>query len=162
MRSISRPLCSGGIGRSSLGDPSRHATESQTLALPMANAVKHHHSVYVILPAEAVAKHPSVVRLNPNRDPSKPCVDVGLLGLPVLQHGPLRLELFLLRQLFVLGDFLKPRVELRQLAPSKYFRMRTTSRVSFHTGNSCAHIRSTCHPSLFNWRLTYLSRRMFF
>lgn len=32
-----------------------------------------------------------------------------------LQRGPLRLELFLLRQLFAFGDFLKLRVDLRQL-----------------------------------------------
>ena len=32
-----------------------------------------------------------------------------------LQRGPLRLELFLLRQLLALGDLLKLRVELRQL-----------------------------------------------
>ncbi len=42
-----------------------------------------HHSVYVILLDEAVAKHPSVLRLNPKRDPSKPCVYVGMTGLPV-------------------------------------------------------------------------------
>ena len=43
----------------------------------------HHHSVYVILLDEAVAKHPSVLRLNRKRDPSKPCVYVGMTGLPV-------------------------------------------------------------------------------
>ena len=32
-----------------------------------------------------------------------------------LQRGPLRLELFLLRQLLAFGDLLKLRVELRQL-----------------------------------------------
>jgi hypothetical protein len=42
-----------------------------------------HHSVYVILLDEAVAKHPSIVRLNPGRQPSKPCVYVGMSGLPV-------------------------------------------------------------------------------
>src|SRR4051794_14166626 len=43
----------------------------------------HHHNVYVILLDDAVAKHPSVLRLNPHRDPSKPCVYVGMTGLPV-------------------------------------------------------------------------------
>ena len=43
----------------------------------------HHHNVYVILLDDAVAKHPSVLRLNPKRDPSKPCVYVGMTGLPV-------------------------------------------------------------------------------
>jgi hypothetical protein len=42
-----------------------------------------HHSVYVILLDNAVAKHPSILRLNPKRDPSKPCVYVGMIGLPV-------------------------------------------------------------------------------
>jgi hypothetical protein len=43
----------------------------------------HHHSVYVILLDDAVAKHSSVLRLNPKRDPSMPCVYVGMTGLPV-------------------------------------------------------------------------------
>jgi hypothetical protein len=42
-----------------------------------------HHNVYVILLRDAVAKHPSVLRLNPNRDPRKPCVYVGMTGLPI-------------------------------------------------------------------------------
>ena len=42
-----------------------------------------HHNVYVILLDNAVAKHPSVLRLNPNRQPWKPCVYVGMTGLPV-------------------------------------------------------------------------------
>ena len=44
---------------------------------------KFHHSVYVILLDDAVAKHPSILRLNPTRDPLKPCVYVGMTGLPV-------------------------------------------------------------------------------
>ena len=39
------------------------------------------HNVYVILLDPAVATHPSVQRLNPKRDPAKPCVYVGLTGL---------------------------------------------------------------------------------
>jgi hypothetical protein len=42
-----------------------------------------HHNVYVILLRDAVAKHPSILRLNPKRDPAKPCVYVGMTGLPV-------------------------------------------------------------------------------
>jgi hypothetical protein len=42
-----------------------------------------HHNVYVILLANAVAKHPSILRLNPKRDPVKPCVYVGMTGLPI-------------------------------------------------------------------------------
>jgi hypothetical protein len=44
---------------------------------------KFHHSVYVVLLENAVAKHPSILRLNPKRDPLKPCVYVGMTGLPV-------------------------------------------------------------------------------
>ena len=45
--------------------------------------LKFHHSVYVILLDTAVAKHPSILRLNPKRHPLKPCVYVGMTGLPV-------------------------------------------------------------------------------
>lgn len=46
-------------------------------------AEAYHHSVYVILLDPAVAEHPSVRRMNPERDPSKPCVYVGMTGLKV-------------------------------------------------------------------------------
>jgi len=42
-----------------------------------------HHNVYVVLLGDAVAKHPSILRLNPKRDPLKPCVYVGMTGIPV-------------------------------------------------------------------------------
>jgi hypothetical protein len=42
-----------------------------------------HHSVYVILLDPAVLQHPSILRSNPNRDPAKPCIYVGMTGLPV-------------------------------------------------------------------------------
>jgi hypothetical protein len=45
--------------------------------------VKFHHSVYVVLLDNSVAKHPSILRVNPKRDPLKPCVYVGMTGLPV-------------------------------------------------------------------------------
>ena len=45
--------------------------------------LKFHHSVYVVLLDDAVAKHPSILRVNPTRDPLKPCVYVGMTGLPV-------------------------------------------------------------------------------
>jgi hypothetical protein len=44
---------------------------------------KFHHSVYVVLLDDAVSKHPSIMRVNPTRDPLKPCVYVGMTGLPV-------------------------------------------------------------------------------
>ena len=44
---------------------------------------KHHHSVYVILLDDTVQQHRSVLRANPKRDPAKPCVYVGMTGLPV-------------------------------------------------------------------------------
>jgi hypothetical protein len=42
-----------------------------------------HHNVYVILLDNAGAKHRSILRLNPNRDPLKPCIYVGMTGIPV-------------------------------------------------------------------------------
>jgi hypothetical protein len=42
-----------------------------------------HHNVYVVLLRNTVAKHPSILRLNPKRDPLKPCVYVGMTGIPV-------------------------------------------------------------------------------
>jgi hypothetical protein len=39
--------------------------------------------VYVILLSDAVLKSRSALKLNPNRDPTKPCVYVGMTGLPV-------------------------------------------------------------------------------
>src|SRR5262249_21136804 len=41
-----------------------------------------HHSVYVILLDPAAARHRSVQRLNPNRNPAKPCVYVSMTLLP--------------------------------------------------------------------------------
>src|SRR5205823_12608232 len=43
---------------------------------------KFHHSVYVILLDSKVARHPTILRMNPKRDPKKPCVYVGMSGLP--------------------------------------------------------------------------------
>ena len=42
-----------------------------------------HHNVYIILLDNAAAKHRSILRLNPNRDRLKPCVYVGMTGIPV-------------------------------------------------------------------------------
>jgi hypothetical protein len=42
-----------------------------------------HHNVYVILLEEDASKNPWLLRLNPRRDPKKPCVYVGMTGLPV-------------------------------------------------------------------------------
>jgi hypothetical protein len=45
-----------------------------------------HHSVYVILLDPAVLQHSSILRLNPMRDPAKPCVYVGMTGLAVQER----------------------------------------------------------------------------
>src|SRR5438874_9402242 len=42
-----------------------------------------HHSVYVVLLSDRVLKELSILRLNPKRDAGKPCVYVGMTGLPV-------------------------------------------------------------------------------
>jgi hypothetical protein len=41
-----------------------------------------HHNVYVILLDAKAGTHPSIVRINGKRDPAKPCVYVGMSGLP--------------------------------------------------------------------------------
>ncbi|HTL59884.1 MAG TPA: hypothetical protein VL361_29705 [Candidatus Limnocylindrales bacterium] len=41
----------------------------------------YHHNVYVVLLDKTVAKIGAVRLANPNRDPSKPCVYVGMSGL---------------------------------------------------------------------------------
>ncbi len=46
----------------------------------------YHHSVYVVLLDDAVLKQRTVQRLNPGRDSAKPCVYVGMTGLPVDQR----------------------------------------------------------------------------
>jgi hypothetical protein len=43
---------------------------------------KFHHNVYLVLLDEAVANHPSILAQS-TRDPLKPCVYVGMTGLPV-------------------------------------------------------------------------------
>lgn len=59
--------------RNSLVNRNRSGAPSQTF----------HYSVYVILLDPAVVQHPSILRLNPNRNPAKPCVYVGMTGLAV-------------------------------------------------------------------------------
>jgi hypothetical protein len=43
---------------------------------------EHHHNVYVVLLDSAVEKLRSVRAANPNRDPKKLCIYVGMTGLP--------------------------------------------------------------------------------
>jgi predicted GIY-YIG superfamily endonuclease len=45
-----------------------------------------HHSVYVVLLDPAVLQHSSILRLNPSRDPAKPCLYVGMTGLAVQER----------------------------------------------------------------------------
>ena len=40
-----------------------------------------HHHVYVVLLNSSVSKEPKVLKRNPNRDPAKPCVYVGMTGV---------------------------------------------------------------------------------
>ena len=46
----------------------------------------YHHHVYVVLLDPQVADHPSVRRVNPKRDPAKPCVYVGMTGLDPVER----------------------------------------------------------------------------
>ena len=43
---------------------------------------EHHHNVYVVLLDPAAGKLRAVRAANPKRDPKKPCVYVGMTGLP--------------------------------------------------------------------------------
>ena len=40
-----------------------------------------HHNVYVVLLSPDAARHALIRRINPKRDPKKPCVYVGMTGL---------------------------------------------------------------------------------
>ena len=51
-------------------------------APPASSAAEFHHHVYVILLDAKAGQHPSVLLANPKRDPAKPCVYVGMSGLP--------------------------------------------------------------------------------
>src|ERR1700754_3989134 len=42
---------------------------------------RHHHSVYVVLLSKDVLFEPRFLRCNPDYDPAKPCVYVGMTGL---------------------------------------------------------------------------------
>lgn len=56
----------------------RYRREDPTESAPE----KFHHNVYVILLDPKVARHPTILRANPKRDPKKPSVYVGMSGLP--------------------------------------------------------------------------------
>ena len=58
----------------------RRRREKPRKAVPPAEEAYHHY-VYVILLDPKVAEHRSVRRLNPGRDPAKPCLYVGMTGL---------------------------------------------------------------------------------
>jgi hypothetical protein len=45
-----------------------------------------HHHVYVVLLDKAVLKERRVAAANPKRDPNKPCVYVGMTGIPPLER----------------------------------------------------------------------------
>jgi len=49
---------------------------------PSEKRAEFHHHVYVILLEAKAARHRSILRLNPKRDPAKPSVYVGMSGLP--------------------------------------------------------------------------------
>ena len=59
--------------------PSRPASATETEA-------GFHHHVYVVLLDPRVADHPSIRRINPQRDPSKPCLYVGMTGLDPVER----------------------------------------------------------------------------
>lgn len=46
----------------------------------------HHHHVYVVLLDKAVLRNARFRRANPKHDPTKPCVYVGMTGLPPIER----------------------------------------------------------------------------
>ncbi len=46
----------------------------------------HHHHVYVVLLNAAVLDERKVLLANPNRNPSKPCLYVGMTGIPPIER----------------------------------------------------------------------------
>ena len=50
--------------------------------LKAASPAHFHHYVYVVLLDSSAAKERALLRANPERDPTKPCVYVGMSGLP--------------------------------------------------------------------------------
>lgn len=46
-------------------------------------AAEYHHSVYVVLLSKKVLRERAILLANPKRDRTKPCVYVGMTGLPV-------------------------------------------------------------------------------
>ena len=48
-----------------------------------------HHNVYVILLDATVVRHSTILRVNPKRDPAKPCDYIGMSGLAPEEGGPL-------------------------------------------------------------------------
>lgn len=57
------------------------SVQRRTLKRFSSKTPEHHHSVYVVLLDPAVAKIRRVRAENPNADPAKPCVYVGMTGL---------------------------------------------------------------------------------
>jgi predicted GIY-YIG superfamily endonuclease len=65
--------------------PDHHApvldVKRRTLRKFISSTVKDHHHVYVVLLDPAVGQLRKVQRVNPDRDPGKPCLYVGMTGL---------------------------------------------------------------------------------
>src|SRR5689334_9981758 len=61
----------------------RRRKRFRTSATANNKAANYHHNVYVILLDDKLLKHRSMLRRHPRRDPTKPCVYVGMTGLPV-------------------------------------------------------------------------------
>jgi hypothetical protein len=62
--------------------PKRHLLQRRTLrSVRPERQAQHHHNVYVVLLDPAIARFRKVQAENPERDPKKPCVYVGMTGL---------------------------------------------------------------------------------
>ena len=56
------------------------------LILLLTMTERFHHHVYVVLLDAAVLQEPRVLAANPKRDPAKPCVYVGMTGIPPIER----------------------------------------------------------------------------
>jgi hypothetical protein len=63
------------------GEGQESGMKRRTLRKFSAGAAREHHHVYVVLLDQAVGKVRKVRLVNPDRDPAKPCVYVGMTGL---------------------------------------------------------------------------------
>lgn len=82
MRARQHPRAVGAVSLTSASQSLERQRVRKDRRDPTPESSKFHHHVYVILLDPKAARHRSVLRVNPRREPAKPCVYVGMSGLP--------------------------------------------------------------------------------